>query len=68
MSDILWQHVTQFWAQEPSARPETRLVVENMRRINADNDQEQGIIIRPKQKEKEKEKATEFPSAYDEDD
>ncbi|KAJ7305415.1 kinase-like domain-containing protein [Mycena albidolilacea] len=67
MSDILWQHVTQFWAQEPSTRPETRLVVENMRRINTDNDQEQGIIIRPKKKGKEKEMAAEFSPAYDED-
>ncbi|KAJ6476177.1 hypothetical protein C8R45DRAFT_371809 [Mycena sanguinolenta] len=30
MSDTLWQHVTEFWAQDPEARPATDLVVQNM--------------------------------------
>ncbi|KAJ7875387.1 kinase-like domain-containing protein [Mycena olivaceomarginata] len=30
MSDALWQHVTEFWAQSPDARPPTRSVVQKM--------------------------------------
>ncbi|KAJ7255065.1 hypothetical protein B0H12DRAFT_1323261 [Mycena haematopus] len=30
MSDILWQHVTEFWAQGPLMRPSTRSVVQTM--------------------------------------
>ncbi|KAJ7788554.1 kinase-like domain-containing protein [Mycena olivaceomarginata] len=30
MSDILWQHVTEFWSNTPSARPTTQIVVQNM--------------------------------------
>ncbi|KAK7055199.1 kinase-like protein [Favolaschia claudopus] len=32
MSDLLWQHVTSYWGQSSTSRPETRQVVENMRR------------------------------------
>ncbi|KAF7347164.1 PINc domain-containing protein [Mycena venus] len=30
MSDILWQHVSAYWAQEPVTRPPTQIVVKNM--------------------------------------
>ncbi|KAK7055182.1 kinase-like protein [Favolaschia claudopus] len=30
MSDILWQHVTLYWAHSPTTRPTTRQVVQNM--------------------------------------
>ncbi|KAF7340968.1 Kinase-like protein [Mycena sanguinolenta] len=30
MSDILWNHVSTYWAQEPTTRPATQLVVQNM--------------------------------------
>ncbi|KAF7326855.1 Kinase-like protein [Mycena venus] len=30
MSDMLWHHVTEFWAQSPPARPLTQAVVQNM--------------------------------------
>jgi hypothetical protein len=30
MSDILWQHVTEFWSDTPSSRPTTQIVVQNM--------------------------------------
>ncbi|KAJ7778485.1 kinase-like domain-containing protein [Mycena metata] len=30
MSDTLWQHITTYWAENPTARPETQLVVQNM--------------------------------------
>ncbi|KAJ6476149.1 kinase-like domain-containing protein [Mycena sanguinolenta] len=30
MPDVLWQHVIEFWAQDPTARPATDLVVHNM--------------------------------------
>ncbi|KAJ7145913.1 kinase-like domain-containing protein [Mycena epipterygia] len=30
MSDLLWQNVTVYWAQEPTARPITEVVVQNM--------------------------------------
>ncbi|KAF7347165.1 PINc domain-containing protein [Mycena venus] len=30
MSDILWQHVSAYWTHEPSARPVTQVVVQNM--------------------------------------
>jgi serine/threonine protein kinase len=30
MSDRLWQHVTEFWAQSPDTRPPTRFVVQKM--------------------------------------
>ncbi|KAJ7778445.1 kinase-like domain-containing protein [Mycena metata] len=30
MSDTLWQHITTYWAENPAARPETQLVVQNM--------------------------------------
>ncbi|KAF7340967.1 Kinase-like protein [Mycena sanguinolenta] len=30
MSDVLWSYVSTYWAQEPTARPATQLVVQNM--------------------------------------
>ncbi|KAF7333651.1 hypothetical protein MSAN_02408200 [Mycena sanguinolenta] len=30
MSDTLWQHVTEFWAQRPTARPSTQSLVQKM--------------------------------------
>ncbi|KAF8183716.1 SMAD/FHA domain-containing protein [Mycena galopus ATCC 62051] len=30
MSDTLWKHVTEFWAESPTARPSTQLVVQKM--------------------------------------
>ncbi|KAF7340963.1 Kinase-like protein [Mycena sanguinolenta] len=30
MSDVLWNHVSTYWAQEPTTRPATQLVVQNM--------------------------------------
>ncbi|KAF8183723.1 kinase-like domain-containing protein [Mycena galopus ATCC 62051] len=30
MSDILWKHITEFWAESPTARPSTQLVVRSM--------------------------------------
>jgi hypothetical protein len=53
MPDILWQDVTEFWAQNPSARPDTRLMVEKMRKINAVEDQKQAMI-KPTEKGKQK--------------
>ncbi|KAF8183844.1 kinase-like domain-containing protein [Mycena galopus ATCC 62051] len=28
MSDVLWEHITQFWAQDPTVRPVTEIVVQ----------------------------------------
>ncbi|KAF7373372.1 Kinase-like protein [Mycena sanguinolenta] len=30
MSDMLWQHVEEFWAQDPTTRPSAQIVVEDM--------------------------------------
>ncbi|KAF8150290.1 kinase-like domain-containing protein [Mycena galopus ATCC 62051] len=30
MTDILWQHITDFWAEDPTTRPSTELVVQNV--------------------------------------
>ncbi|KAJ6457344.1 kinase-like domain-containing protein [Mycena sanguinolenta] len=30
MSDVLWSYVSMYWAQEPTTRPATQLVVQNM--------------------------------------
>ncbi|KAJ6542592.1 kinase-like domain-containing protein [Mycena capillaripes] len=30
MSDVLWQHVSAYWAEKPAARPKTRVVVQDM--------------------------------------
>ncbi|KAJ6476178.1 kinase-like domain-containing protein [Mycena sanguinolenta] len=30
MSDTLWQHVTEYWDQNPNARPVTQILVQNM--------------------------------------